>query len=46
MKIKTLVLNPSQSQRRYLQLYDSICADILQGRMKKGDQLPSIRSAA
>lgn len=46
MKIKTLVLHPSPSGRRYLQLYESICSDILQGRMKKGDQLPSIRSAA
>ena len=46
MKIKTLVLDTSQTGRRYMQLYESICADILQGRMKKGDQLPSIRHAA
>lgn len=46
MKIKTLVLAPGASGSRYQQLYASISADILQGRMKKGDQLPSIRSAA
>lgn len=47
VKLKTIAFSADQTGKpRYMQLYESIRADILQGRMKKGDQLPSIRSAA
>lgn len=47
MKLKTIAFTlKKNSGNRYIQLYETICQDILQGKMKKGDQLPSIRSAA
>lgn len=47
MKLKTIAFTlKNDSGNRYMQLYETICQDILQGKMKKGDQLPSIRSAA
>lgn len=47
MKLKTIAFTlRKDSGNRYTQLYEAICQDILQGKMKKGDQLPSIRAAA
>lgn len=47
MKLKTIPFTLKQDiGNRYIQLYHAISQDILQGKMKKGDQLPSIRSAA
>ena len=47
MKLNTIAFTlKKDGGSRYTQLYDAICRDILQGKMKKGDQLPSIRNAA
>ena len=47
MKLNTITFTLKKGAgSRYTQLYDTICRDILQGKMKKGDQLPSIRNAA
>lgn len=46
MKLKAISFLPSKKGSLYLQLYEAIKDDILAGHMKKGDQLPSIRSCA
>lgn len=46
MKIKTIPFHAKKEGPRYLQLYETLRMEILQGHMKKGDQLPSIRSCA
>lgn len=47
MKLNTITFTLKKDAGScYIQLYHAICQDILQGKMKKGDQLPSIRNAA
>lgn len=46
MRLKTISFIPNQTGSLYVQLYESIKQDILQGHMKKDDQLPSIRACA
>lgn len=46
MKINTIHFEKSKNQKLYIQLYEQIRNDILNGYMKYGDQLPSIRKLA
>lgn len=43
MKITTIQLERQKGKPLYIQIYEKIKHDIMQGYVKKGDQLPSIR---